>query len=144
MGKALERPLEPPTCAYGPQYRHFNANTSRQGKGTVDNGMWLVVRSFRIAKNRYYHITFTHTHTLTQNVFLYLDANTSPRSLRLGFQESCQRVSGDLNKNNRSSHPHPAFKDVRILKTVALNVAVQKSPATQFRYVEPNICGSSV
>jgi len=49
-----------------------------------------------------------------------------------------------IKKNNRNSHPHSAFKDVRIFKTVALNGAVQKSPATQFRYVAPNICGSSV
>lgn len=80
------------SCAYGPQYRHFYANTSRQGKGTVDKGMRLVARTFGITKNRYYHITFKHT--LTQKVFLYLDANTSHSSLCLGFQESWQRVCG--------------------------------------------------
>jgi hypothetical protein len=48
-----------------------------------------------------------------------------------------------INKTQPQCHPNHAFTDVRIFKTVTLNWAVQKSPATQFRYAAPNICGSS-
>jgi hypothetical protein len=58
----------------------------------------------------------SHTHTLTQKVLLYMDANTSPSSLCLGFQESWQHVRGDKH-NNRSCHPNHAITDVRIFKT---------------------------
>ena len=121
------------SSAYGQQYRHSNANTSHHGTATAGTRM------------RFSQLAVSEP---LPNGIMTSPSQSHKNVSHIWMQILLSAIFVLVSKNYGVMHvainklTHHAFRYV-ILANSGFGQGAQKSRATQFRYVVPNICGSS-